>query len=357
MIPERVELVRARLPLVRPFVAAHGTEHERDVVLVRVLAGGHEGWGECGALARPTYTGEYTDGAWAVLRDELAPAAVAGRDAGVVGHPMATGALRNAIDDARLRARGENLAASLGATRERVPCGVVAGVADSVDALLEEVAGLVATGYVRVKLKVRPGWDVEPAAAVRSAWPELALAVDANGSYAGRADDVAALERFGLEYVEQPLAADDLVGSAALADRVGVPIALDESVTSAGLAAAALRLGACSVVSIKAARVGGVDEAVAVHDAVRDAGARAFVGGMVETGVGKAAALAVAALPACGLAGDVAASSRWFDDDLTEPFEVAPDGTMAVPSGPGLGVAPRPERLEAAAVDRWSIER
>lgn len=331
--PAALEVVRAVLPLRRPFATAHGLEREKQVVLVRALdAEGREGWGECPALGAPTYTGEWADGAEAVLRRFLLPAALAGRPSGVVGHPMAAGAVEAALLQLRLAADGETLAAWLGAVRDRVPCGVAVGMAGSIDELLAEVAGHVAAGYRRVKLKVRPGRDVEPVTAVRAAWPALALGVDANGSY--RLDDLAgrlrALDRLGLVELEQPLPADDLVGTAAVRAALDTPVCLDESVGSAGDLAAALAVGACDHVNLKPARVGGIVAALAVHDLAVERGVPLWVGGMLETGIGKAVAVAFAALPGAVLPGDLPASARWFETDLTDPWVVEADGTMPV---------------------------
>ncbi|MEX2659275.1 MAG: enolase C-terminal domain-like protein, partial [Acidimicrobiales bacterium] len=211
-------------------------------------------------------------------------------------------------------------------------CGVAVGIADTVDALVAEVADHVEAGYQRVKLKVRPGWDLEPVAAVRSAWPALAVGVDANGSY--DLDDLggplAALDRLGLVEIEQPLPAADLLGSASVRAALDAPVCLDESIGSALELEVALALGACDHVNLKPARVGGIAAALAVHDLALDRGVPLWVGGMLETGVGKAVAVAFAALPGAVLSGDLPASARWFERDLTEPWVVDPDGTMAV---------------------------
>ena len=326
-------VVRTVLPLRRPFVTAHGVERERQVLLVRATGTeGQVGWGECPALGAPTYTGEWADGAEAVLRRFLVPAALAGRPSGVVGHPMAAGAVEAALLQLRLAAAGQSLAAWLGAVRDRVPCGVAVGVAPSIDELVEEVAGHVAAGYRRVKLKVHPGWDLEPVREVRATWPDLPVGVDANGSYR-LADLDGALRRLdglGLVELEQPLPAPDLLGTAAVRAALTTPVCLDESITCADDLALALAVGACDHVNLKPARVGGIAAALAVHDLAEARGVPLWVGGMLETGVGKAVALAFAALPGATLPGDLPASSRWFDSDLTEPHEVDPDGTMRV---------------------------
>jgi O-succinylbenzoate synthase len=341
-------------------VAAHGTEAEREVVLVAAtLADGTVGWGECSTLARATYTGEWTEAAWWMLRDELAPAALAGRDAGVVGHPMATASLTSAVLDARLRADGVSLAGWLGAEPGRcVPSTAVTGIEPTVDALLRRIDADRAAGHRSVKCKIRPGWDVEPLGAVRSAWPELALAADGNGAYRrSDLDHLASFERFDLRYLEQPFPADDLVSSAALARRSATPVALDESITSAAMVEVVVALGAAGVLSIKPGRLGGLDEAARVAGLALDRGLPAFVGGMLETGVGRAAALAVAALPGCGLPTDLGPSDRYFAADLTAGFVLDNDGALTVPTGPGIGVRPDAERLSAATVDHLALTR
>ena len=351
--PQAIELRRVRLPLVEPFRTSSGVQRDRVAVLVRAFVDGAEGWGECAALEAPGYTSEYVDGAIEVLRRFLVPRVLAGEStAAVRGHPMAKAALSTAVLDATLRLSGTSLAQSLGAVRDRVEVGVAVGIASSVDELLDVVARRVAEGYRRVKLKIQPGWDVEPVAAVRSRFGDVALSVDANGSYAG--GDVAHLRRldeFGLVLVEQPLPADDLVGHAELARALRTPVCLDESISSAGDAAAAVALGACSVVNVKPGRVGGLAEAVAVHDVCAAAGVPVWCGGMLETGLGRAACLALAALPNFTLPADLSASERYYAEDLTEPF-VLEDGCLRVPDGPGIGVSPRPDVL--AVHTDWS---
>lgn len=354
--PVEVELVRVRMPLHAPLRSAHGTESVRDVVLVRVTLGdGTTGWGECSALARPTYTGEHTAGAWLVLRDELGPALLAGTDPEVVGHPMAAAAVGTAHLDARLRRQGRRLVEELGAAHgrpvERVPSAAVVSRAASTDDVLAAVAARLGEGAALIKLKVSPRpADLEAVAAVRAAWPDLALAVDANGTLDARSMSV--LAPLALAYVEQPAPADDLLASAALARRSDTPIALDESVTSVASLQVALTLGAGSVVNVKPARLGGVAVAAEVARTAADAGCAVFVGGMLETGVGRAAALAVAALPWCTLPTDLGPSSRYLARDLTAPIELDADGFLPVPTGPGTGVEPDPARLDEVAVDR-----
>ncbi|HET9444368.1 MAG TPA: o-succinylbenzoate synthase, partial [Acidimicrobiales bacterium] len=358
VIVEAVELRRLSLPLVTPFRTAAGTHAGKDVLLVRVLGPDGEGWGECGALEEPTYTSEYVAGAELVLRLHLVPRLLAapGVSAGrlavalapVKGHRMAKAALEMALLDAELRAAGRSLATALGGVRDSVDAGVAVGIHPSIAELVGAVEGYVAAGYRRVKLKIEPGWDVEPLAAVRAAvGPEVGLMADANGSYsAPTAADLCRVDDLGLLCLEQPLHPRDLAGHAALARRMRTPICLDESVESAADAAEALDMGACAVVNIKAARCGGYLEAVRVHDACVARGAPVWCGGMLETGLGRAANVALAALPGFTMPGDLSASDRWFAEDLTEPF-VLRDGRLAVPTGPGLGVTPLPDVLRA----------
>jgi len=307
--------------------------------------------------AEPRYSSEYADGAADVLRRFLLPMvadlpavrpeALAAGLAVIKGHRMAKAALELAVLDADLRARGLPLARHLGATRDRVPAGVSVGIMGSLPELLDAVAGYLDAGYLRVKLKIEPGWDVEPVRAVRERFGDgLALQVDANAAYRlADARHLARLDPFDLLLLEQPLGEDDLLGHAKLQRQLRTPICLDESITSAKAAADAIELGACAIVNVKAGRVGGYLEARAVHDLCRAHGVPVWCGGMLESGVGRAANVALAALPGFTLPGDTSASDRYFRQDLTEPF-VLDDGHLAVPSGPGLGVEPLPQVLE-----------
>lgn len=349
---ERVELWRVRVPLRRTHRAAHGSESVREVILVALHGDdGVVGWGECDALSGPGYSGEWTDGAWLLLGDEVVPRWLAHRDLAVVGHPMAMAALGGAAIDLGLRRRGVGLAATLGARRETVPCGRVVSGVDADDVVAAAVAA-VDEGAVLVKVKVHPGHDTHLLDAVRSALPDVPLAADANGSYAAAdTDALAALDARGLIYLEQPLPAADLVGLGRLAGRMDTPIALDESASGRGALEAALALGACGALNVKPARVGGASEACAMADLAGEAGVPVFVGGMLELGVGRASALAVAALDQFTLPTDLGPSAQYVDDDITDPITAGPDGRLRVPRGPGLGVEPRPERLEACTVD------
>ena len=354
-----LELRLVALPLLRPFRTSFGEERDKEAVLVRLeTTDGVVGWGECVASPRPGYSEEFNDAAWLVLRDHLGPAVLGAGAfdpesfgellAGVRGHRMSKATLEMAVLDAWLRTTGASLASFLGADKPEVACGVSVGIAGSIDALVEQVAGYVDAGYRRIKLKIEPGWDVAPVTAVRAAFPDIPLSVDANAAYRLADQPVfEALDALDLLMVEQPLGHEDIVQHAALARRIATTICLDESIRSAADARAALELGACGIVNIKQGRVGGLLEGKLVHDVAVQHGAPVWCGGMLETGIGRAANLALAALPGFTLPGDTSASDRYWAEDLTRPFVLEPGGFMRVPDGPGLGVEPLPERLEA----------
>lgn len=363
-----VELITLRLPLVSPFVTSFGRETERTPMLVRLTADidGERvvGWGECVATGDPVYSSEYLDGARAVLERYLVPALFAWQASGrqvtaqtvghvlrhIVGHPMAKAALEMAVLDAQLRAAGQSLATFLGAIVDRVPSGVSVGIQDSIPELLDTVGGYLDEGYVRIKLKIRPGWDVEPVRAVRERFGDIPLQVDANAAYTlVDAAHLRRLDEFGLLLIEQPLAEDDLRQHSILARSMTTPMCLDESIVSAARAADAIAWGAAAVINIKPGRVGGYLEAKRIHDLASANGIAVWCGGMLETGVGRAANAALAGLPGFTLPGDISASGRFYAEDITEPF-VLDDGDIVIPTGPGIGVEPIPERLEAATI-------
>lgn len=366
---DRIRLHRLRMPLVRPFRTSFGTQTERDLVLVELsFRDSASGWGECVAMAWPGYNSEYTEGAIAVLTDYLVPALVAGggphdpldadrRLDPIRGHAMAKAALSTAFLDAWLRRDGRSLAAFLGAERTEVDCGVSVGIPadDDLAALLEEVALYVDAGYRRIKLKIEPRWDIDPVAAVRSRWPDIALQVDANQAYT-REDGahLAQLDPFDLLLIEQPLHEDDLYGHALLAEQCRTPICLDESILSLAVAEAAIHWKATSVINIKPGRVGGYLPSKAIHDLCRSSGIPVWCGGMLETGLGRAANLALAALPGFTLPGDTSASDRYYRMDITEPF-VLSDGRLSVPIGPGIGIDPIPAALDEVRVSTTDL--
>lgn len=359
---EAFELRRIRMPLVAPFRTSFGTQSDRDILLVRARGPESEGWGECVTLGAPLYSSEYTDGAQHVITQFLLPrllelgevsaGGVLPALEAIQGHRMAKAAVEMAILDAELRETGLSLGDYLGAVRSRVACGVSVGIMDAVEPLLEVVERHLDEGYRRIKLKIEPGWDVEPVAAVRERFGDILLQVDANAAYTlADARQLAKLDTFDLVLIEQPLPEEDVRGHATLAQELRTPLCLDESITSARSAADAVSMGACSIVNIKAGRVGGYLEARRVHDVCAAHGVPVWCGGMLETGLGRAANIALAALPNCTLPGDTSASSRYWRQDLTKPFELSADGSLPVPTGPGLGVEPLPEVLDEITTD------
>lgn len=344
------ELRRIALPLVSPFRTSFGTETARDILIVRALTDGPDGWGECVAGNDPLYSSEYVEGAQHVSIHHLLPrlprdSSMHANDVGdlleaVKDHRMAKGAIEAAVLDAQLRANGTSFASAIGARRDRVPSGVSVGIMSTIDELVRVVGGYLEDGYVRIKLKIEPGWDLEPVAEIRRTFGDrIPLQVDANTAYTR--DDgahLARLDRFGLILIEQPLPEDDVTGHAIIAGQVGTPICLDESITSARAAVDAIERGACSIVNIKAGRVGGYLEAIRVHDVCAERGVPVWCGGMLETGIGRAMNLALAALPNFTITGDVSASERfWARDVVDEPVRLS-DGHVTVPTRPGCGV-------------------
>ena len=348
-----VQLWQVAVPLLVAFGAAHGTEQVRQVVLIRVMAhDGSVGYGECDALSRPTYTHEYTSGAFALLRDEVVPALLAGAPLVHRFHPMARAGLHTALLDGGLRRARTSLVSFLGATRRRLERTAVLGLATSSGSgggpgeLLAAVAAALDGGATMVKLKVAGPSDLGTYLLVRQAFPGLDLAADANGSLAGLSgkDLVAAgLDRLGLRYLEQPYPADDLLASAALRRCCDTPVVLDESVTSLGGAQLAHAVGALDGLNVKPARLGGLGEAAALVAWAQEVGLPAFCGGMLELGVGRAAAAAVAALDGCCWPTDLGPSSAYVARDVTEPIVTDARGWLVVPDGVGLGVSLGPD--------------
>jgi o-succinylbenzoate synthase len=389
---ERIELHRLDVPLVRPFETSFGRETVREVLLVHVVTDAGDGWGECVAGRDPFYSGEYVDGAASVIERYLGPALLEGHGrhatthygapdapsttvaegpgsrgasvplaasvaptlAFVAGHRMAKGALEAAVLDAELRAQGRSMGELFGAEREWVDCGVSVGIAPTVEELLDEVAGYIEEGYRRIKLKIKPGWDLVPVGAVREELgPRGKLQVDANTAYT--ADDIpllARLDAFDLLLIEQPFAEEDIATHVRLAEACVTPVCLDESILDVTTAVDAIDRGATSVVNIKPGRMGGYLEALRVHDACRERDVPVWCGGMLETGVGRAANVALAALPGFTLPGDTSASGRYFAEDLTEPFVLGEGehrGQLRVPDAAGTGVTVREELVRAWA--------
>ena len=356
---EAVELRVVALPMIAPFIAAHGTVSSRTAVLVRILGNEDEGWGECAALPEPTYSEEFVDGAYLALQELLVPRLLAtagtltATDLGsafadVIGHPMAKASIELALLDAQGRrdsiALAQILAPHSPGPSQHVPAGVAIGLLATPEDLAAEVSTRVAEGYGRIKIKIIPSRDIEFIRAARDAvGVHIELSVDANCAYTlDDAKTLAELDDFDLAYIEQPLAADDLLNHAELARRISTRICLDESLTSATVTREALDMGACSVVCVKAPRYGSWVEAASVLDHCAGVGIDAWVGGMLDCGIGRAANIALAAHPGASLTGDIAATDRFFTEDVCAPFVLSGPsggGTIAVPSGPGLGVS------------------
>lgn len=352
---ESVELRRIELPLVTPFQTSFGTWSHRDILLVRVTARGPdglvEGWGECVAGTQPLYSSEYTSAAEDVTVDHLLPrlfaAGVRHADdvgpalAEVRGHRMAKAAVEAAVLDAELRAAGRSMAEHLGATVDRVPVGVSIGILPTIDDLVATAGRHLDEGYARIKVKIKPGWDIEPCRRLRAELgDEFGLQVDANAAY-GPADleTLRALDEFDLLLIEQPYPEERIVDNIDLVQAIRTPVCLDETIVDEAVCDDVLRLGAADVINIKPGRVGGHLAGKRIHDACLAAGVPVWHGGMLETGVGRAANLALAALPGFTLPGDISAAARYWETDIvTEPAVLEADGTIRVPSGPGTGV-------------------
>lgn len=365
--PELFEFRRLKMPLVRPFRTSFGTETVREVMIARVVTDHGEGWAECSIESDPLYLSEFLDAADHVFSDHLVPrlfahGAMRAEDVAdilepVKGHRMAKAALEMAILDVQLRAQGISFQHYIGGTRPTIPVGVSVGMTDTVDELVANVAGYITDGYTRVKLKIEPGFDIEPVRRVREANPDVLLQVDANTAYS--VDDIehlARLDEFGLLLIEQPFGEDDLVGHAELARRNATPVCLDEAIRCFDHVHSALALGAAQIINIKPARVGGYLAAVKIHDHCRGLGVPVWCGGMLETGIGRAANLALASLPGFSLPGDISASRRYWSRDITAPFEMV-DGQIAVPTGPGFGVDVDIDFVEEITFERRELTR
>ena len=352
------ELRRIHLPLVRPFRTSFGSQSDREVLIVKVTTeDGVIGWAECVAMSSPLYSPEYISGCLETMREFLIPAINRAPEVAALtvaeilkpflGAQMAKAALETAILDAELKTAGISLATYLGANKSKVPCGVSVGIAPSIEALVDEVTSYVEAGYKRIKLKIEPGWDIEPVRKIRDLFPDKPLQVDANQAYA-RSDSqhLKKLDEFNLLLIEQPLDEHDILGHAQLAKIMTTPVCLDESIISLSSAQDALELEATSVINIKPGRVGGYLESVKIHNYCLERSIPVWCGGMLETGIGRAANLALAALPGFTLPGDTSASSRFFKQDITTPFEMV-DGYLDVPNGVGIGDVPDMEFLNS----------
>ena len=367
LVIERIELRLLRLPLVRFFETSFGRVNDRAFIIVTVEQDGAIGYGECVADSNPYYSSETNATAWHIIRDFVAPA-VLGRSfkhpreifdamAAIRGHNMAKAAVEMAAWDLFAKREGLPLRELLGGTRTSIESGVSIGIQDTLDDLVERVRIERADGYRRIKIKIKPGWDVDAVARLRGEFDAIPLMVDANAAYSIRdATHLASLDQFDLMMIEQPLEYDDIGDHARLQQRIRTPICLDESLHSVHLADDAIRRGACRIINIKPGRVGGHAQSIALHDLAAAHDIPVWHGGMLESGIGRAHNIHLSTLPNFSLPGDVAASRRYFSPDLTDPeIVVRSDGTIAVPDGPGIGVNVVADRVHAATLERTEL--
>jgi O-succinylbenzoate synthase len=361
---ESIELRHIRMVLVSPFVTSMGTEYDEEHIIVRVDGEGLTGWGESVAEGTPFYSYETVQTAWHILRDFLIPS-VLGKNpenigevlpmyAKVRGHMMAKAGLEAALWDLFAKSKNISLSKALGGVRDRVDVGVSIGIQESESVLIHKVEGYLSEGYKRIKIKIAPGQDIRFVAALRNTFPELLLQVDANSAYTlGDLDMLKKLDDYGLSLIEQPLGYDDIYDHSKLQRELLTPLCLDESIHSLDDTRMAIELGSCRIINIKPGRVGGFTESKAIHDYCAEKNVPVWHGGMLESGIGRAGNVALASLPNFTLPGDISASKRYYLEDIVDPeFLVNPDGTMNVPSGPGIGVEVNMRMLDKVTVKR-----
>ena len=364
------EVLRVRMTLHEPFVTGFGATPVRTTVLVRIEdEDGGVGWGEAPALDHPFYLPETTSTTYAVITEYAlpmvirsgvtAPDDVAEALLPVRGNSFARAGVEAAFWSLAAARAGRSISQLLGGTRDRIAVGESISIKPTIDETLEEISLRITEGYRRIKLKIRPGWDVEPVRAVREAFGDVLLTVDANAVYGiDDLDTFLALDAFGLLCIEQPFAYDDIAGSAALQRRIETPVCLDEAVTGPRAAREAIALDACRNINLKPPRVGGLTAALEIHDLCIDRGVPVWVGGMLESGIGRAGNLAVASLPGAVEPADMSPAHVLFTEDLVDPtFQVDPEGYVAVPDVPGLGFDVEPDRVAARTVQRAVWDR
>lgn len=364
---DAIILRELRMPLVQPFQTSFGITTDRRILLVELKGEGFTAWGECVAGEHPYYSYETIDTAWLIAEQELAPALAAaepehaGKIPGIFkqvrGHRMAKAALENAVWDLEAQVRDISLAELLGGTREKIACGVSIGIQPSLEKQLAEIEKELAAGYQRIKLKCKPGWDSHVFEAVRKRWPDILLSCDANSAYRLRdAEEIVSWDRFDLLMIEQPLWADDFYYHSMLQKQMNTPICLDESIHNRRDTLAAIEMGSCQIINIKCGRVGGLGEAVAVHNAAMERGIPVWCGGMLESGIGRSHNIALSSLENFRLPGDVSASKRYWKDDIIEPaVEVSSLGEITVPTIAGRGYEVREDLVERLTVRKQEI--
>ncbi len=365
---DAIYLRELNLPLVRPFQTSFGVTRDRRVLLAEVHSEGLIGWGECTAGEHPHFSEESVDSCWQVMVQELGPVLAAATPehggqiprlfAQVRGNRMAKATLENAIWDLEAQRKGISLSRLLGGTRDRIPCGVSIGIQSSIDELLATIDREVAAGYQRIKLKCKPGWDLEVFERVRNRFPSITLSCDANSAYRLRdLDHLVQFEAFDLLMIEQPLWHDDFYFHSMLQKRLSTAICLDESIRNRRDALAAIEMESCRIINIKLGRVGGFSEAIAVHNAAFERGIPVWCGGMLESGIGRSHNIALSTLPNFSLPGDVSASRRYWSEDIIEPeVTVTPGGEIEIADAPGRGYSVRMDRVEQLTVRKERIQ-
>ena len=364
---EAITLRELNMPLVHFFETSFGRTYSRRILLVTAHCDGVDGWGECVAGEDPFYSSEWVESAWPTIKHYLAPA-VLGKSlnsaresaplmARVRGHRMAKAALENAVWDAEARQKEQPLWRLLGGTRREIECGVSIGIQDSIDQLLQKIEIELAAGYRRIKVKVKPGWDVNVLERIRSRWSDIVLSCDANSAYTpDQVEHLRKFDQFNLLMIEQPLWNDDIYYHARLQRELRSAICLDESIRHARDAAAAIETGACRIINVKVGRVGGFTEALKVHEVCRLTNIPVWCGGMLESGIGRSHNVALSTLENFRLPGDVSASKRYWKEDIIDPeVEVSPQGMIAVRDIPGTGYRVREDLIEKLTVRKETI--
>lgn len=359
---EQITLRELRMRLKAPFETSFGVTQDRRVLLVEIIADGLRGWGEITTIESPSYNSETTGTAWHIVSDFIAPVVV-GRDlaraadfpdlvAGIRGHFMAKAGVENALWDLESQQQGVPLWKLLGGTREEIACGVSLGICEHLQKLVSKVEQELGCGYQRIKLKIKPGKDLEFVSAVRHCFPDILLSVDANSAYGLEdGDHLRKLDEFNLLMIEQPLAWDDIYSHARLQAQIQTAICLDECINHERHAVGAIESGACRIINLKLGRVGGHSSARKIHHACRARNIPVWCGGMLESGIGRAHNIAMSTLPGFDLPGDVSASSRYWTEDIIEPaVEVSPHGTIAAPKEGSLGYAVKMPMIERLTV-------